>query len=109
MKQSVKHIEKNKQMLKHRFYVYGTYDEFYIPGIAAYQNRSVGYEYLIYGYDGQTGAFKTVGYFADGRYKRFNVTYEDYDRGVAAGERTQLRLLNYFHINTEYEGQIDMI
>lgn len=101
-------VAKNKQMLEHGFYIYGTYDEFYIPGMAAYQNRSFGHEYLIYGYDDQTGVFKTAGYLADGRYKRFDVTYEDYHRGVAAGERTQLRLLNYFHINTEYVGQIDI-
>lgn len=50
-------IEKNKEMLEHGFYIYGTYDEFYIPGMAAYQNRSFGHEYLIYGYDDQTGVF----------------------------------------------------
>lgn len=84
-------VEKNKQMLEHEFYIYWIYNKFYIPGMAAYPNRSFSHEYIIYGYDDQTGVFKTAGHFADVWYRRFDVTYEDYHRGVASGEKTQLR------------------
>jgi len=101
-------VEKNKQMLEQGFYILGTYDEFYIPGKAAYQNYPFVHGYVIYGYDDQKGVFKSAGYLAGGRYKQFDITYEDYYRGVTDGKKPRLHQLDYFRINTEYEGQIDI-
>ena len=101
-------VEKNKEMLEQGFYVSGTYDEYYIPGKAAYQARPFIHGYIIYGYDDQKGVFKSAGYLADGTYKQFDITYEDYYCSVADGKKTQLHCLNYFRINTEYVGQIDI-
>ena len=79
-------VEKNKQMLEQGFYVSGTYDEFFIPGKGAYQVRSFVHGYIIYGYDDLKGVFKSAGYLADGRYKQFDIIYEDYYRSVADGK-----------------------
>lgn len=102
-------IQKNKQMLEQKFYILGSYDEFYIPGKAAYQNQPFVHGYVIYGYDDQNGVFKSAGYLAGGRYKQFDITYEDYYRSVTEGNKPRLLSLSYFRINTEYEGQIDII
>ncbi len=101
-------VEKNKRMLEEKFYILGSYDEFYIPGKAAYQAQPLVHGYVIYGYDDQKGVFKSAGYLAGGRYKQFDITYEDYYRSVTEGEKTRLHHLDYFRINTEYEGQIDI-
>ena len=101
-------IEKNKQMLEQGFYVLGTFDEFYIPGKGAYQVRPFVHGYMIYGYDDQKGVFKTAGYLADGHYRQFDVTYEDYYRSVTEGKKPRSHNLEYFRINRKYEGQIDI-
>lgn len=101
-------VEKNKRMLEEKFYILGSYDEFYIPGKASYQAQPFVHGYVIYGYDDQKGVFKSAGYLADGRYKKFDITYEDYYRSVTEGKKPRLHHLDYFRINTEYEGQIDI-
>lgn len=101
-------IAKNKQMLEQGFYIWGTYDEFYIPGKSAYQTSPFVHGYLIYGYDDQEGVFKSAGYVAGGKYKRFDIKYEDYYRGVTCGAKPRLHQLDYFRVNKEYEGRIDI-
>lgn len=101
-------ITKNKQMLEQGFYIWGTYDEFCIPGKAAYQQCSFIHGYLIYGYDDQAGVFKSAGYLADGRYVRFDIKYEDYYRSVTYGDDVRQLQLEYYRINKEYEGRIDI-
>lgn len=102
-------VKRNKNMLEQGFYFTGTYDEFYIPGKSAYQNYSFVHDYVIYGYDDQNGVFKSAGYLADGRYKQFDITYDDYYRGVAEAQKNRTHLMDYFRINPDYEGQIDIV
>ena len=101
-------IEKNKEMLKQGFYIWGTYDEFCIPGKSAYQYKSFLHNYLIYGYDDQQGVFKSAGYLPDRHYRKFDIKYEDYYRSVTYGDEPRQLALNYYRINRDYEGWIDI-
>ena len=101
-------IEKNKAMLNQGYYIWGTYDEFYIPGKTAHQRYHFIHSYVIYGYDDNEGVFKSAGYLADGRYNRFNIKYGDYLNSIMCGEVPHQRKLDYVHINSAYEGYIDV-
>ena len=102
-------IAKNKEMLEQGFYIWGTYDEYCIPGKSAYNRFSYVHSYMIYGYDDLEGVFKSAGYLADRHYKRFDIKYEDYYRSVTYGDSPRLYLLEYYRINNEYEGRIDIV
>lgn len=59
------------------FYVSTNVDEFYIPGTAAYQNRSNAHGLFIHGYDDDSRSFHATGFLANQRYGGTIVGYDE--------------------------------
>lgn len=75
-------IDINKDMLNNGWYVHGAYNEFFVPGKAAYQNYDFIHDYIIFGYDDKKACFQSAGYLKNGRYCAFDITYDDYYRSI---------------------------
>ncbi|GEM_PF-2371976 len=69
-----------RESIEDGYYVWTSVDEFYIPGTAAYQNRSNPHAIMIHGYDDARSVFRLTGYFENQRYGEAEVSYADMEQ-----------------------------
>ncbi len=75
-------IEEFKRAISLGNYLYGFYNEEFIPGKVHYQKRHYLHNYLLIGYDDAEQAFVSVGYLEDYRFQRYRIAYEDMRRAL---------------------------
>ena len=103
----LKIVDENKYMLDNGWYIFGVYNEFFIPRKKVYHKRDFMHGYMIVGYDDETQTFKSAGYLDDGHYQFFDIHYEDYFNSILGGTIEQL-WIRYYKINHSYKPQLDI-
>ena len=103
----LKIVEENKCMLDNGWYIFGVYNEFFIPRKKVYHKRDFIHGYMIVGYDDETQTFKSAGYLADGHYQFFDIHYKDYFNSIL-GENCEHLWIRYYKINPSYKPQLDI-
>lgn len=68
--------------LNQDIYVYGFFNEKYIPHKNAFGQRDFKHAYLIYGYDQTERIFFAMGYTDHRRFEQYIVSYEDFFNGI---------------------------
>ncbi|MFC5469184.1 hypothetical protein ACFPPD_10680 [Cohnella suwonensis] len=76
LRQSPSFADFVRNSIEDGYYVSTNVDEFYIPGTAAYQNRSNLHGLFIHGYDDESRKFHVTGFLANQRYGGTVVDYE---------------------------------
>lgn len=66
------------EMINSGYYVFGRYNEYFIPEKKAYQNYYYVHDFLIYGYDESKQVYYSAGYLSDGKYKPFVISFDDF-------------------------------
>lgn len=102
------------EMLDTGNYVFGRYNEYYIPQKNSYHSRYYVHDFIIYGYDEVEQVYYSAGYLADGKYKPFTINgidnhidirmiYEDlYDYLHSINRRNIVNKDKIFGIDCEY-------
>ena len=82
-----------KKVIDSGCYVYGTYNEEFIPGKWAYGKMYYMHDFLLIGYDEER--FISVGYLADGIFRRFNIPNNNLYNSLKDGVKTDIVFLSY--------------
>ena len=84
-----------QQAIENNCYIYGTYNEKYIPGKWAYNQADNIHDFLIIGCD--DNKFISVGYVAGGRFKRFEIPNSNLINGLlgTTDSKIDLNLYSY--------------
>lgn len=100
-------IELIRYMLRDGYYIYGTYNEFYIPGKSCYQKNNNDHDYILFGYDDRAKVFKSAGYLEDNRYAYFDIAYEAYFHSIVWSKADRITL-NAHKIDKSYIPQLNI-
>lgn len=73
-----------KKALDSGRYVFGTFNDQYIPGKQTYEKKYFIHDYLLYGYE--NNAFISAAYLKGGHYREFTVDFSDYSRAMLTQE-----------------------
>lgn len=92
-------IEVIKNAINDNCYVYGLYNERYISSKEAFEKYDFWHDFLLIGYN--DNGFVSVGYTKEGKFKRFEITFEALLNGLFKEENTLLNLSFY-----EYDGSV---
>ena len=96
-----------KDMVNQGNYVFGQYNELYVPSKSAYQKYDFVHDYLIFGYDDENHVFKSAGYLSNQKYELFDLKYDDYLNSVKYFCFSRMAI--YFHqIDCSVKSVIDM-
>lgn len=84
-----------KTAIKNNCYIHGSYNEKYIPNKWAFNNEDYMHDFLIVGCDDDK--FLSVGYVADGRFKKFEIPNENLINSLfgSTGIKINLNLFSY--------------
>ena len=83
-----------KCSLDNKKYVFGVFNDEYIPEKSSYQRFYFQHDYLLYGYD--ENGFISAAYLRDGFFKEFHISFEDYNLAVRTlGSDQYIRFLTY--------------
>ena len=82
-----------KKVIESGCYVYGTYNEEFIPGKRAYGKKYYLHDFLLIGYDEER--FISVGYLADGKFKCFDIPNKNLYDSLKDGVKTDIEFLSY--------------
>ena len=96
-----------KFMLKSKYYLTGTFNEYYIPRKKPYKDFDFIHDYILFGYDDSECYFKSAGYIDTQKYENFEIEYDKYLESIyKIGSR---RVNLWFHrINTDFEVKFDI-
>ncbi len=86
-------------------YITGNFDEYYIPGMKAYQNYHFKHNYMLYGYDDSKEVFYTAGYNKQQQWTHYQLSYQDYLNSLIKDPEI-IRPTNYI-VNTYYDEELD--
>lgn len=100
-------ITLNKEMLRENFYVNGCYNEYFIKGKSAYKKEDFIHDYIIFGYDDDTKSFKSAAYFPGGKYRFYDIPYEDYYNSIVGSKKECLETF-YAKVNKDCSPKIDI-
>lgn len=95
-----------KNMINKRAYVYGFFNECYIPNTLAYQRFNFDHDYLIYGYDDEEKMFYAAGYNKHKEYLSYKISYTDYLNSI---QNTQHGItdIRFYTFDDKYEFSFD--
>ena len=96
-----------KQMICIGAYVYGMYNEKYIPGKYAYQRVDRSHDFFIYGYDDNEQIFYSAGYLEDGIFHAFKISYTDFRDSIKNILDPKL-FFNLYSFNKEAKFELNM-
>lgn len=85
-----------RTFLDHGCYMQGIYNEKYIPSKWAYGNTDYYHDFLVTGYD--DSCFYSVGFVADGRFKRFEIPIRNFLDSLYKMDSPEIRV-NFFSYN----------
>lgn len=85
------------EMLKSGHYIYGRYNEFYIPGKAQYQKNYFCHDFILYGLNIEENSYYSAGYLADGHYKGFLIPKDAFHQSLVSvkGEKLNFHFIKY--------------
>lgn len=66
------------EMIDTGHYVFGRYNEYYIPNKKSYQKEYYVHDFIIYGYDETKQLYFSAGYVSDGKYKPFVISFDNF-------------------------------
>ena len=95
-----------KQMICNGAYVYGMYNEKYIPGKYAYKNVDRSHDFFIYGYDDNDQIFYSAGYLDDGIFHAFKISYTDFEDSIKNILDPKL-FFNFYSFNKEAKFELN--
>jgi len=100
-------VEENKRRLNNEFYIFGVYNEFYIPQKSSYMKQDFRHGYIIFGYDDKEQVFKSAGYLESGHYEYFDIKYENYYNSLVGIDNRKL-WIEYYNVNHDYCPHVDV-
>jgi len=80
------------EMLDNDNYIFGYYDEFYIPNKIAYESHHFRHDFMIYGYDNYKRKFLSIGYTINRNYEKFEFTFEQFVESIYEMQDNSLTL-----------------
>lgn len=95
-----------RKCLDQGYYIYGQYNEFYIPGKTAYLTKYYPNDYILYGFDDNKEEFLSAGLVND-EYITFRIPYEEY-RNALKNEGQNQEHFYYLHFNKHLDLDFDM-
>lgn len=93
------------EMLKNGNYVYGKYNEFYIPGKAQFQKKYFYHDFILFGFDCDKQVFYSAGYLSDGYYQQFLIPMDSFVQSISSLKDHQLN----FHFIKYKNGIVNKI
>jgi hypothetical protein len=94
-----------EECLTKGIYIYGFYNEKYIPGKSAYKKTDYNHEYIIYGFDSNKKIFVSIGYSNSGKYEEFEISYEDYMESICHMSVFDIYLIE---LNKDFDYKLDI-
>jgi hypothetical protein len=67
-----------RELIQNGTYIYGKYNEYFIPGKFSYQKQNFAHDFLIYGYSDDKNIFYSSGYQKGRKYGAFVISYSDF-------------------------------
>lgn len=86
-------------------YVYGKFDEFYIPHKTAYQKYHFPHSFLIYGYNQLKQEFYAIGYTDNAKYEIYSFSFEHF---MEAFNALNYHDLNFVRADPEFDYSLDL-
>ncbi len=75
-------IDRIVRWIDNGVYVYGVFNEMYIPHKKAYGVQNFNHGYLIYGYDNAEKIFFAIGYTDNQKFEKYTIAYDDYFNSI---------------------------
>lgn len=95
------------KMISQGCYVTSYYNERYIPGTSSYQKRDFDHDCILYGFNMDKKIFYSAGYLADGKYRLFEISFDDFLKAIFNTESDRIAF-SYFMYNNEVDYQLDV-
>lgn len=99
-------IEFLKRRIANGSYPHGTYNEEFIPGKRDYKNKYFAHDYLLIGYNDYLNEFTSVGYLANERFQRFQISYDDFYKAIRT-LRNSTYNINFWKFNSHAPLEIN--
>lgn len=105
-------------MINTGHYVYGRYNEYYIPKKSSYQIKYYVHDFLIYGYDDAKQIYYSAGYLFDRKYQAFTIPYSNFYNSLKSvtTEKLNFHFIRYknginnsLDLRTIYEDLFDYL
>jgi len=94
-----------KQMLSDQSYIYGHYNEQYIPGKDSYGIKYRSHDFLLIGYDDAAQVFHSVGYMKDRKFHCYDISYENMLKALLTLQESTISLEFYsFNPNADFSA-----
>ena len=90
--------------LKNGIYVYGYFDEYFIPGKSAFNKYHFKHSFFIYGFDDEAGTFYAAGYTGNDKFEPYEISITDFTKALDAVSHTDL---NFIRLNPAFEYAFD--
>lgn len=100
-------IDHLTKMISQGCYVTSYYNERYIPGKPSYQKIDFDHDCILYGFNMDKKIFYSAGYLADGKYRLFEISFEDFLNAILNTESDRIAF-SYFMYNNEVDYQLDV-
>ena len=97
-----------KKSIDSNHYITGIYNERYIRGKSAYDRYDNWHDYIIYGYNDVTEYFYSAGFMCDGKYKGFEIPYDDFLLSVCNDSNKKIQF-NLYAFNKEAPVKFNVI
>lgn len=94
-------------MLDTGHYVYGRYNEYYIPNKLAYQKQYYIHDFLLYGYDRDKQLFYSAGYLQDGKFQSYTILFNDFWSSLESVTSEKLNF-HFIKYKNGIENSIDL-
>lgn len=94
-----------KECIDNGIYIYGRFNEKYIPTKHAYNRYDNIHEYFIFGYDEKENELISIGYNKNNRYEEYFISYNDYFKSIECTDVFDIYLVQ---LNKEFDFSLDI-
>lgn len=101
-------LKKILHWLSHGIYVYGFFNEKYIPHKGAYGRQDFQHAYLIYGCDQPRELFFAMGYTDNRKFEKYTIAYPDFFNGIEH-IKEPIFWLKYLNTNRAYAFDLHQV
>lgn len=96
-----------KTMLSNQKYIYGHYNEKYVPGKKSFEKKYRYHDFLLIGYDDFKEVFISVGYLADEKFQKFEIPYKNMMDALLTLD-TPVLSIDIFSFNSSFIFSFDL-
>ena len=100
-------IKLSCEMIDHDNYIYGFYNEFFIPHKIAYQDHHFYHDFMIYGYDDVEKNFLSIGYTINRTYEKFEFSFEQFKKSIYLVIENKVSL-NFCKVNKRFDFKLNI-